>query len=132
MSQFNSPAEQRLPPQKGNAARRAPLPELDPPPVPQAPQSSQAAAEPPPPPASPAPQAPEPVAEPRRALTLELEAEPDELAIRRVPFSVRLDESVVDRLERFVGEKRKRGGVGRTRQSVTEKALDAYLRAHGC
>lgn len=91
--------------------------------------------EPPPPPAqaaaNPAPQAPEPAPGPRRGPTLELDPEPDEPAIRRVPFSARLDEAVVDRLERFVAAKRKRGGVGRTRQSVTEAALDAYLRAHG-
>ena len=62
---------------------------------------------------------------------MEIEAEPNDPAIRRVPFSVRLDESVVDRLEQFVAAKRKRGGVGRTRQSVTEKALDVYLKAHG-
>jgi hypothetical protein len=135
MSQSNSSAEQRLPPQKGSAARRAPLPELDPPPMPQAPQPSQAAAEPPPPPvpvASPTPQAHEPAAEPRKGLTLELDAELDEPQIRRVPFSARIDESIIERLEAFVAAKPKRGGRGRSKQSVTEKALDAYLRAHGC
>lgn len=135
MSQSNSSAEQHLPPQKGSAARRAPLPELDPPAMPQAPQPSRAAAEPSPPPApvaSPTQQAHEPAAELRKGLTLELDAEPDEPQIRRVPFSARIDESIIERLEAFVAAKPKRGGRGRSKQSVTEKALDAYLRAHGC
>jgi hypothetical protein len=133
MSQSTSPAEQRLPPQKGSAARRPALPELDPPPLP--PQPSQAAAEAPPPApaASPAPQAPELAAEqPPKGLTLELDVEPDEPTTRRVPFSARIDESIFERLEVFVAAKPKRGGRGRSKQSVTEKALDAYLRAHGC
>jgi hypothetical protein len=132
MSQSNSSAEQHLPPQKGSAARRAPLPELDPPAMPQA---SRAAAEPSPPPAQavgPTQQAHEPAAELRKGLTLELDAEPDEPQIRRVPFSARIDESIIERLEAFVAAKPKRGGRGRSKQSVTEKALDAYLRAHGC
>jgi hypothetical protein len=69
---------------------------------------------------------------PRRGLTLELEAEPDEPAVRRLPFSARIDESIIERLEKFVAAKPKRGGRGRSKQSVTESALDAYLRAHGC
>ena len=74
----------------------------------------------------------EPAAELRKGLTLELDAEPDEPQIRRVPFSARIDESIIERLEAFVAAKPKRGGRGRSKQSVTEKALDAYLRAHGC
>lgn len=107
------------------------LPELDPPPVASLSLVSQPVSEPPLPAASAPPQTPEPKAEAQQGLTVVLPVELDEPEIRRVPFSVRLDESVVDRLERFVSAKRKRGGVGRTRQSVTEKALDAYLKAHG-